>query len=148
MGSYTCNVFFSSWSVSHWEGYLDASIFIFMKVFIYLATSPPSPVLGSYFVIVSYRHTSYTFNNVYPICTAFYNSTDTQVHEKDRSPTEWLHIHWFSVSAHFLHNTNINFLFIWDGSSGMCYPLEVILNTLPDTPIYSRPYRNSSGHDQ
>ena len=88
--------------------------FYFHEMIIYCANSPPSPVHGSYFVIVSYCHTSHTFNNVYPSCTAFWNSTDTQVPERDRSPTEWLHIDWFSVSARFLHNTNINFIYLYE----------------------------------
>ena len=92
-------------------------LYIYM-VFIYCANCPPSPVLVSYLVIVSYCHTSYTFNKVYPICTAFWNSTDTQVPE--RSIVNWMVTYYLILSsAHFLHNTNINFLWIWEGSIGL-----------------------------
>ena len=124
VGSYTFNVINFSWSASHWEGNPDASIFIFMKVSIYCAKSPPSSVLGLYLVIVSYG-TPHTPSTMYiqSALRAFCNSTDTQVPERDRSPTDYLHIDWFSVSAQFLHNTNVTCSFIWDGSSGMCNPL-------------------------
>ena len=71
-----------------------------MKVFIYWANSPPSPVIGSYVVTVSYCHTSYTFNKVYPICTAFCNSTDTPkcLRELDRQLNDYM-----LIDSQFLH---------------------------------------------
>ena len=59
------NVF--PWSVLHLSEYTDSSILIFMDVFMYCAKGPPSPVVESYFVIISYSlvHSQQSISNLH-----------------------------------------------------------------------------------
>ena len=119
-----------------------------MKVYIYCANSPPSPVLGSYCVlyhIATPRTPSAKY--IQPALLFEIQQILKCLREIDRQVNDSIVID--SQFRHTFCTIQTSTFYSYEMVVVECVILwDVILYTLPGPRIYSRPYRISSGQDQ